>query len=98
MKLTPRQFQVLDVFVRFLMRKNLPRRPTLQEIAQRLNAKSRAGIYCGHIVPLLEKGFLDRDLPDYERRGYFITPRGRRAYNARKREYAQDAKQSAVEG
>lgn len=98
MNLSPRQFQVLDVFVRFHCRKHLPRRPTLAEIAKRLNAKSRAGIYCGHIVPLLEKGFLDRDLPDYERRGYFITPRGRKAYNARKREYAQNAKQGAVEG
>lgn len=98
MTLSPRQYEVLGVFIRFLRRRKRHKRPTISDIRDSLGAKSRAGVYCGHIVPLLEKGYIDRDLPPFERRGYFITPRGIRAYNARKRRDAEDSKQSAVEG
>lgn len=90
--LTLRQYIVLRVFVN--RRGKWYDRPTLTEIAKAIGAKSRAGVYCGHILRLLAKGYLDRDLPHKAARGYFITPRGRRALRDWKADYAQDAKQS----
>ena len=92
--LSPRQYEVLKVFVSFKQRRK-HKRPSIGDIRDSLGAKSRAGVYCGHIVPLLAKGYIERDLPAFERRGYYITPRGLRAYNARKRQDAQNAKQSS---
>lgn len=90
--LTLRQYIVLRVFVTRKGKKH--KRPTLTDIAKVIGAKSRAGVYCGHILSLLAKGYLDRDLPPTAIRGYFITPRGRRALRDWKADYAQDAKQS----
>jgi DNA-binding MarR family transcriptional regulator len=93
--LSARQYEVLNVFQCFKLRK-LHRRPTIGDIRDRLGTKSRAGIYCGHIIPLLEKGYLERDKPAFEERGYYITERGVKAWSARRRENAKGPKPGTV--
>ena len=81
--LTEAKYKILHAFV--YPRKFLHGRPDLGDLCKLLGGKTRGGVYCGHIVPLMERGYITRDKGPFVQRAYCITKFGRKAVHAHQR-------------